>query len=153
MKRPWWLIPVVALLTLPALAGMRDEVPPKLSVVPAKTTVARGETVKGVVKIEFAEGLHGYQNPPTDEYQIPVAISTKTPGVKLKVSYPKGVIRESMGAPTALYEGKVDFPFEVTIDRPRGRVPVTFEVRYQQCTETNCFPPQTRSVQTVFTVR
>ncbi|MFQ3588083.1 MAG: protein-disulfide reductase DsbD domain-containing protein [Fimbriimonadaceae bacterium] len=153
MKRMRWMIPVAALLTLPALAAMRDEVPPKLSVVPAKTAVARGETVKGVLKIQFAEGLHGYQNPPTEEYQIPVTISTKTPGVKLKVTYPKGAVRESMGVPTALYEGYVDFPFQLTIDRPRGRVPVTFDVRYQQCTETNCFPPQTRSVQTVFTVR
>lgn len=153
MTRLWWSIFVVVLLSMPALSSVRDELPPKISVALSKATVKRGETVKSVLKIRFAEGFYGYQNPPTEEYQIPVTLATKPPGVKIKVAYPKGVLREGVGATAALYEGDVDIPFEVAVDRPRGRVLATFDVRYQQCTETNCFPPRTKSVQTALTVR
>src|SRR5579859_5902460 len=66
----------------------QENTPPKLAVkLPAAAKA--GATVKGTVEVTFAEGLHGYQNPPSDKDLIPIVLTVDSKDVKLKpVTYP-----------------------------------------------------------------
>src|SRR5579862_9218957 len=73
-----------------------------------------GTKVQGTIEVTFADGLHGYQNPPTDQYQIPVTLTLEAKGYALgKIAYPKGAMITTGGdtKPSALYEGKIKIPF------------------------------------------
>lgn len=103
-----------------------------------------GATVKGTVTITFADGLHGYQNPPTDDYQIPVKVSIDTKGFVLKkAEYPKGTMRVSGGdtKPSGLYEGTIKIPVTIVVPKKAGDSEIKVTVNYQQCNEQSCFPP------------
>lgn len=107
---------------------------------PAK--VAPGAVIKGTVTVTFADGWHGYQNPPSDPYQNPVAIALKAKGVKLgKVAYPTGMIKEFGGTPTAVYEGTIKIPFEIVAPKKAQSLALAFTLNYQQCNDSTCLPP------------
>jgi DsbC/DsbD-like thiol-disulfide interchange protein len=111
----------------------------------AQKTAAPGAKVKGVVKVIFPEGLHGYQNPPTKEYMIPVGVKAKAKGFKLvSVTYPKGVARKSPGeqGDVMVYDGEVLIPIVVQMPTKPGTVTIKLIVEWQSCTEMDCFPPE-----------
>ena len=114
---------------------------------------APGATLKGKFLVTFAPGWHGYQNPPTREYEIPLKVETKTKGVSLKVQYPKGEMKSFAGAQTAMYEGTVELPFTLTLPKAAGVVSVKFDVNYQQCNSSSCLPPETLSLAEKVTVK
>ncbi|HWA83271.1 MAG TPA: protein-disulfide reductase DsbD domain-containing protein [Fimbriimonadaceae bacterium] len=125
------------------LAVAQTNTAPTVKVVLPKTAKP-GATVSGTIELSFADGLHGYQNPPTDEYQIPVKVSVDTKGFTLKkVTYPKGVMKSIGGdpKPCGVYEGTVKIPIVVTIPAKAGAAEVKFVVSYQQCNDASCFPP------------
>jgi DsbC/DsbD-like thiol-disulfide interchange protein len=107
-----------------------------------------GAKVMGTLEITFSEGLHGYQNPPTDEFQIPVKVSIDTKGFVLaKAIYPKGVLKTMGGdtKPAAVYEGMIRIPVVVTMPAKPGTADLKFTVKYQQCNEQSCYPPDSIS--------
>ena len=114
---------------------------------------APGALLKGKVLVTFAPGWHGYQNPPTREYEIPLKIETKAKGVALKVQYPKGEMKDFAGAQTAMYEGTVEVPFTLTLPKTAGVVSVKFDVNYQQCNSSTCLPPESLTVTEKLTVK
>lgn len=119
---------------------------------PVKTG-APGARLKGKILVTFSPGWHGYQNPPTRDYEIPLKIETKSKGVALKVQYPKGEMKDFAGEKTAMYEGTVELPFTLTLPKTPGAVSVKFDVSYQQCNEATCLPPESLSVTEKVTVK
>ncbi|MGE3467338.1 MAG: protein-disulfide reductase DsbD N-terminal domain-containing protein [Pyrinomonadaceae bacterium] len=120
--------------------------------------VARGKTVVATVVLDIPEELHTNSNTPGSEYAIPTTVRATAEGVKLgPVVYPKGhekkfEFSESM---LSVYEGRVEFTFEVSVpDSYKGsQVAIEVSVRYQACTNEVCYPPKTKKVSLVADVR
>lgn len=126
-----------------ALVMAQDNTPPTVKVVLPKEGKA-GTKVKATVEVTFGEGLHGYQNPPSGEYQIPVSLTLDTKGIKLSpVKYPKGTMMSIGGDPTpaAVYEGTIKIPVEILLPAKVGATELKFTFSYQQCNDNACFPP------------
>ncbi len=138
-------------LALVTGAAFAQDAPTLKVTIPA--TAKPGETVKGTVTVTFADGWHGYQNPPSDPYQNPVTVTVDTKGFKLKkATYPKGVVKEMSGAKTAVYEGQISIPVEITVPKQVGKTKVTITVSFQQCNEGTCLPPSAAALKTDITI-
>ena len=130
------------LLTIGAMAPRIVEDVPKATLKFAKATAAPGEKVKATLTVVFATGLHGYQNPPALDYQIPVSVKVVEKGFTLaKANYPKGVEMTVAGELSRVYEGEVTIPLELKASTKPGNYNVNVQVNYQQCTESSCYPP------------
>ncbi len=107
--------------------------------------VAVGKPLKGVLTLVLPDGLHGYQNPPAGEFEIPIKLSVADAGYKLaKIDYPKGESMQAPGGdkPTMVYKGTVKIPFTLVVAKvPKGLSGVSLRLDYQLCTMQNCFPP------------
>lgn len=126
-------------------SAMAQEAPTVQVSVPNKAKP--GATVKGMLTMHFAEGWHGYQNPPLDKYQNPVTLSLSNKGFKLlKVTYPEGIIKELAGVKSAVYEGELKVPFEVLVPKKAGKSTLEFSVAFQQCNDSTCLPPGSLTV-------
>jgi DsbC/DsbD-like thiol-disulfide interchange protein len=139
------LRPILALLFFAASGFVfgQANTPPEIKVILPKTAKA-GSIVKATVQLTFADGLHGYQNPPSEEYQIPVRLEMQAKGFTLvKSDYPKGVMLPIGGdpKPCAVYEGVVKIPVTIKVGAKRGPATVTLVVSYQQCNDQSCYPP------------
>lgn len=100
--------------------------------------------VRGVVAVTFAPHMHGYQNPPSEDWMIPVRVAVTSPKVELsKVSYPKGQLKEIGGidTPAFVYDGAIQIPVEFKLPSGSGKREIAIDFHYQQCDENNCFPP------------
>jgi len=130
-------------LLIAATAAVAQSTPPTATLKFDKPTAAAGAVVKGTLTITFADGLHGYQNPPTDEYQIPLTVKVIEKGFKLiKVSYPKGEDYTGSDAKTIkVYKGTISVPVEIKAGAKPATYDVNVEVNYQQCNDNACFPP------------
>jgi len=133
---------LVCLLLLASLAGLAQNTPPTVSLSLSQKAVKPGEPVKGTVSVTFAPGLHGYQNPPTQDYMIPVRVESASKDVKLaKVNYPPGQVKEAGGEEAAVYDGTIQIPVTLEVPKKPGPLKITLKVHYQQCTDVTCFPP------------
>jgi DsbC/DsbD-like thiol-disulfide interchange protein len=130
-----FLLPLVAIAALVTA----QEAPQAELVLPKQ--VALGKPVQATVKITFDTGWHGYQNPPTKDYMIPVKVESATKGVTVKAAYPKGVIMDFGGESTAVYEGTVSIPVTITLPKKLGASEFKLNVSYQQCNAETCQPP------------
>lgn len=98
--------------------------------------------IDGVATVVFAEGLHGYQNPQTDETIIPIELSGD--GFKLaSIAYPKGHEDTVGGLPDKyfVHSGTIQIPFKFAAPAKITAEGLKFIFSYQQCNETNCFAP------------
>ena len=119
-------------------------------------TAKPGATVTGTVEVTFAEGLHGYQNPPTTPDLIPIVLTVDTKDVKLKpVTYPAGKSEKVAGSNTAVmvYEGTIKIPVKVVLPKKHGKLSVAFKLSYQQCNASSCYPPSDVSASAPITVK
>jgi len=126
---------------------------PSLSLQILTKVPSAGSTVKGSITIFFAEGLHGYQNPPAMDYQIPVTLQSDTKGIVIKPAYPKGKEKEFMGEKAAVYEGKVAIPFTFVAPQKTCKFDIKVKVGYQQCNDSGCFPPTTKILSATLAIR
>lgn len=120
-----------------------------LSVSGAK--VYAGKSFTATLSITFAEGLHGYQNPPTDPTLIPVTVKLADKVFKLvSVAYPKGVPASVGGEtkPVNVYEGTVKIPIKLIAPAKAGKAVLSVSIGYQQCNAASCFPPGTLAAKT-----
>ena len=127
------------------LATMLQNEAPKVTLdLPASgATVGRG--LKGTLVVEIPEGLHGYQNPPADEFENPIRIVSADKGFKVyKATYPKGVEFKMAGAqkPSLVYEGTIRIPV-ILIPTTSGDRSLKLKLDYQFCNANSCFPPNT----------
>lgn len=135
----------LALLPLLAVATAQgpDEAP-SASLKFDKPSATAGAKVKATLSITFADGLHGYQNPPAEDYQIPVKVSVTEKGFTLvKATYPAGADFTMAGEakPAKVYEGTIQIPLELKASAKAGTYNVNVKVDYQQCNASSCFPP------------
>lgn len=140
---------LVALLLSVCAALAAAEV--KVSMSWDKKPMTPGAKLTGKVMITFAAGKHGYQNPPTKEYQIPVKLSAPK-GFALVAKYPKGVMRMTAGEESAVYEGTLEIPVTVTLPKTAGNHKIAITLDYQLCDESSCFPPASANLVTVVKV-
>lgn len=122
----------------------------------AQKTAVVGAKVKGTIKITFSEGRHAYQNPPSKDYMIPVSVTAKSKGFKLEpVAYPKGVPHKTMGETenVAVYQGTISIPVVFDMPTKPGTVTIKLDVSCQQCTESDCSPPEDAIVVAKITVK
>lgn len=142
---------LIACLTLFSVGFAQEPVVVRLEL---PKSVKPGAVVKGKAMVRFGEGWHGYQNPPSDPYQNPVTLKLDTKGLKLsKVTYPKGVMMDFGGTPTAVYEGEITILFEMVAPKKVGDTPLTFSVNYQQCNESTCLPPSSAQIKVTLAVK
>ena len=117
-----------------------------------KGKVERGDSTRGTIVINIPGGLHVNSNRPSSEYAIPTVVTVRGPrGVRVsRVTYPRGKNRKFQFSENLInvYEGRVSFPFTVTVPETfRGNsVRITASVRYQACTDEVCYPPRTKNV-------
>lgn len=135
-----------SLILLSALVslGLAQAPDPTVTVSAPPKQVAAGAKLTLTVTLTFAEGFHGYQNPPAQEYEIPVTIKVDGKEFKVvKVAYPAGKDAKIGGSDTATkaYEGSIKIPITLTAPTKVGAKTLKITVGYQQCDETTCFPP------------
>jgi len=131
-----------------------QEIPPQVSV--KVSAASAGKPLAVTVTIQFEEGLHGYQNPPSDPFENPVKISVTEKRFKLlKVTYPKGVSMTQEGSTKSslVYMGKVDFPLQIQLPKKPGKYTIPLNVAYQQCSDRTCYPPSSASVKVQVTIK
>ena len=146
------LVPALALLSA---AAFGQATPPTASLKFDKATAVPGSVVKATLMLTFAEGLHGYQNPPAEDYQIPVKVTVEGKTFTLvKAKYPKGSDFTMAGEakPSKVYEGTIAIPLELKAGKMPGTYDVSVKVDYQQCNESSCFPPSSLTTKAKITV-
>jgi DsbC/DsbD-like thiol-disulfide interchange protein len=121
-------------------------------------SVSRGKAARGSIVMTIPGGLHVNSSRPNSEYAIATRVRISGTGLKASaVNYPKGTNRKFQFSevPINVYEGRVVFPFTVTVPAGfRGNtVKVRAAVRYQACTEEVCYPPKTKEVTLTARVR
>ncbi|HMS55714.1 MAG TPA: protein-disulfide reductase DsbD family protein [Fimbriimonadaceae bacterium] len=141
---------IFALTTLVAVA---QNTAPKATLELDMKKAMPGAKLTGTLTVVFAEGLHAYQNPPSKDYQVPLTLTTDSKGFKITPKYPKGMMRESMGELSALYEGTVKIPVTIEFPKTAGAYTLKISVNYQQCNESTCFPPGTVVVESKVTLK
>ncbi|MCB8933463.1 MAG: thioredoxin family protein [Fimbriimonadaceae bacterium] len=141
---------LLALVLVPALAGAQDA--PKVELKLSKAKAAPGAEVKGTVVITFAPGLHGYQNPPSQDYQLPVVVKGDAGTVFSSVKYPAGHDEEVGGERAKVYSGRTEVQVVFKAPAKVGAAKVSVAVDYQQCDANNCFAPGTVKASAPFTV-
>lgn len=115
-------------------------------------TMTRGKKTRAVVTLDIPSELHANSNKPKSEYLIPTNVKvTPVAGLKIgPVMYPAGVDKKFGFSENELnvYEGKVEFGFDVTPLKTfrRDKVAIEVAVRYQACNDEVCFPPKTKRV-------
>ena len=115
-------------------------------------TITRGTPTKARVVLSIPGGLHANSSRAGGEYAIPTSVrATSSGGVKIgAITYPRGTNKkfEFSDKPLNVYEGRVTFPFNVTVPSTfRGRtVTVNVTVKYQACTNEVCYSPKTKSL-------
>jgi DsbC/DsbD-like thiol-disulfide interchange protein len=128
-----------------------DDIAPKMALRQERpgTTLAPGGDFKAIVTVSFAPGLHAYQNPPSEDYMIPLTVEAVGKDFILrKVEYPKGVDAAVGGDTKAVrvYNGTISVPVTLTAPRKAGEHTLRLKVGYQQCTDTTCYPPADETV-------
>lgn len=137
----WLLVFLVAAMVGGALA---ENVPPRVALELERESAPAGAAVPGKVVVEFAPGLHGYQNPPTEEWMVPLTIEPKETNAStaiVRIDYPKGTTKVVAGAPSAVYSGRTEVPIVFRAPSRAGEHRLEVVVSYQQCDAENCFPP------------
>ncbi len=115
-------------------------------------TVARGGTARGTVVLSIPAGLHVNSNQPNSQYAIPTSVRVTTVGGAriTGVTYPRGKNKKFQFSNDLInvYDGRVSFPFTVTVPRNfRGNVVrVRAVVRFQACTDEVCYAPKNQEV-------
>jgi DsbC/DsbD-like thiol-disulfide interchange protein len=125
----------------------------------AKGEVTKGRKAKATVVLDIPHDLHTNSNNPGSEYAIPTTVKiTPVSGLKIgTVAYPRGMNKKFEFAEQALniYEGKVEFTFDVTVPTSyrKPKIEIEVSVRYQACTNEVCYPPTSKKATLVANVR
>jgi len=117
-----------------------------------KGSVERGKAARGTIVLSIPGGLHVNSSRPASEYAIATVVKVSgASGVRVTgLTYPKGKNRKFEFSEDTInvYEGRVSFPFTVTVPASfKGKtIRVTASVKYQACTNEVCYPPKTKSI-------
>lgn len=96
------------------------------------------------VDLEVAEGLHIYGAPISDGYtalKIEITTFEGLTAEQAKLPDPKPFRVEGLDEDFVVYEGHIDASIPFSIDGTPGDVTLAVTIRYQACSEVECFPP------------
>jgi DsbC/DsbD-like thiol-disulfide interchange protein len=133
------------LLCLASALSLAQDTAPKAELKLEKSSAVAGSIVKGKIVLTFAAGLHGYQNPPSESYQIPVKVEPVKGTTLLKAIYPKGepFLMSGDEKPSMVYANRIEIPIQIKAPAKAGKQVIKLSLSYQQCNESACFPPGT----------
>jgi DsbC/DsbD-like thiol-disulfide interchange protein len=112
----------------------------------------RGKLIQGAIVMDIPGGYHVNSNRPLEKFLVATQLSVEAPqGVKVSaVTFPRAQLRTFQFSKEKLsvYEGKVILRFNVTVPANfnSGSLQLKTKLRYQSCSDSLCFPPQTREV-------
>lgn len=112
----------------------------------------RGRAIQGAIVMEIPGGYHVNSNRPLEKFLVATQLSVEAPqGVRVgAVAFPRALLRNFQFSKEKLsvYEGRVILRFNVTVPANfnGGSMQLKTKLRYQSCSDSLCFPPQTREV-------
>jgi DsbC/DsbD-like thiol-disulfide interchange protein len=157
-----WLL-LMTLLVAPAnfFAKPTPQSAPNIAVSAALSTdkVQRGRSVKGTVVMDIPSGFHVNSSRPVEKFLIATRLKIEAPkGIRVgPVIYPRAVLRnfKFSRSRVSVYEGRATMRFSVTVPAnvPSGTTELKAHLRYQSCNDEVCFPPQSRDVSLLLTIK
>lgn len=112
----------------------------------------RGRTLQGAVMIDIPSGYHVNSNRPSGKYLVPTSLKLDPhDGVRVGgVRYPRASLRSFSFSEQKLsvFEGRAVMRFSVTIPAgfPHSKMELKAKVRYQSCSDKECYAPATRDL-------
>lgn len=145
--------------TLAVAAAAQNGVPNVSQVTAPTVRVTPGHTAKVTLTFRVADYFHINSHKPLDDLLMPTELKLSPP-TEIMVSnviYPEGHLLELPFSPEAklsVYTG--DFDVNATVraahNMPSGTFRIHGELRFQACSDRQCFPPKTMPVQFDVTV-
>jgi Thiol:disulfide interchange protein DsbD, N-terminal len=144
----WLKTSLLALLSAGLLAAQGNilhvELPPKL-------IAKKNTTVVSKITVQLRNGFHVNSDTPADDYLIPLRLTwTASPLEVQSVGYPKPQLEKYSFSekPLSVFTGdfEVVTSFKVPAGVPPGMRILSGKLRYQACTNKECFPPRTVEV-------
>lgn len=118
----------------------------------------RGAVAQASIRISVQNGFHVNSNAPNESYLIPLRL-TWTPGplAAVEVSYPKPRDEkyEFSAKPLSVFTGdfNVIVKFKTPANAAAGPGVLLGKLRYQACSDKECFPPKTVDVKLPYQVQ
>ena len=135
-------------------ARVLPQTPPNISVNGYLSTdkAQRGKIIQAAVVMEIPSGYHVNSNRPLEKFLVATQLTVESPkGVRVgAVSFPRAQLRTFQFSKDKLsvYEGRAVLRFSVTVPAnfSANSLELKGKLRYQSCSDSLCFPPQTREV-------
>jgi DsbC/DsbD-like thiol-disulfide interchange protein len=112
----------------------------------------RGRAIQGAIVMDIPGGYHVNSNRPLEKFLVATQLSVEAPqGVRVgAVTFPRALLRNFQFSKEKLsvYEGRVILRFNASVPAGfnGGSMQLKAKLRYQSCSDSLCFPPQTREV-------
>ena len=112
----------------------------------------RGRAIQGAIVMDIPGGYHVNSNRPLEKFLVATQLSVEAPqGVRVgAVTFPRALLRNFQFSKEKLsvFEGKVILRFNASVPANfnGGSMQLKAKLRYQSCSDSLCFPPQTREV-------
>jgi DsbC/DsbD-like thiol-disulfide interchange protein len=138
--------------SLAAVGGLQS--PPNIQVNGYTSTdkVQRGRLIQGAIVMDIPGGFHINSNRPLEKFLVATQLTVEAPqGVKVgAVSFPRALMKTFQFSKDKLsvYEGRVILRFSAMVPAnfSGGSMQLKTKLRYQSCSDSLCFPPQTREI-------
>ena len=151
-QMPVWLVMVLGITLCVASWAQAGSGGPTVEIDAATETdgAHAGATVRAVVQVAIEQGWHVNAHKPLEDYLIPTTVELDpSEGVTISgVIYPKPEVIASAFAPEglAVYGGTVRIGLVLALADavPSGTYTQKGRLRYQACTDTQCFAPATK---------
>jgi hypothetical protein len=125
----------------------------------APLSARRGDTVAVLLDVQVKDKLHINSHQPADRFYIPLKLTWDTTIAEAgQTTYPKPIERAfgfSEGKKLSVLEGAFQIQQELRIKSnvSRGFAAATGTLRYQACSDTECYPPASVPVRVTVDVR
>ena len=112
----------------------------------------RGRVIQGAVVMDIPGGYHVNSNRPLEKFLVATQLTIDAPKeIRVgPVAYPRARLQNLQFAKEKLsvYEGRAILRFSVMVaaNFSSGSLELKAKLRYQSCSDSLCFPPQTREV-------
>jgi DsbC/DsbD-like thiol-disulfide interchange protein len=112
----------------------------------------RGRVIQAAVVMDIPGGYHVNSNRPLEKFLVATQLSIDAPkGIRVgPIAYPRARLQnfEFSKDKLSVYEGRAILRFNVTVPTSfnSGSLELKAKLRYQSCSNSLCFPPQTREV-------
>lgn len=112
----------------------------------------RGRVIQAAVVMDIPGGYHVNSNRPLEKFLVATQLSIDAPkGIRVgPIAYPRARLQnfEFSKDKLSVYEGRAILRFNVTVpaNYNSGSLELKAKLRYQSCSNSLCFPPQTREV-------